>query len=311
MRSRSGFVLLLTLLLTVFLSALAARWFVQSLRTSSHTNLLLERLTLYSELQAIAVVSLQQLRGQTWATLHSAELSLPPAADFPDWAVHTQPHSEDWLQLRLHYQPDGSTNLPFEVLLRHESRPLTSLAFHLTAGLPARFPSLQWANLAEQQLVEASLERWIWLDDAIQEPTYTVELDGSQTMIWNPNLLQTAADNISLAAPVALRVNGDLRLHLPTASAFPTAAVSLHLRTTGRLTLQSQTGDTSVGFSGFILAEGPDCLQWQIAQVYWKGSLVCAQSPDLTGTLHLQAEQTTNWFQRQVLKPNGVMPLID
>ena len=73
-RYRQGFVLLLTLMLGVFLSALVARTYQSETQSKAHSKILLNRLKIYQEAQ---LLGLDSLRNMPKSSFTAIPISLP------------------------------------------------------------------------------------------------------------------------------------------------------------------------------------------------------------------------------------------
>ena len=72
-----GFVLLLTLMLGIFLSALVARTYQSETQSNAHSKILLNRLKIYPEAKAVALLGLDSFRNMAKTSFKATPISLP------------------------------------------------------------------------------------------------------------------------------------------------------------------------------------------------------------------------------------------
>ena len=305
---RQGFVLLLTLMLGVFLTALVARTYQSETQSKAHSKILLDRLKIYQEAQAVALLGLDSLRNIPRTFLTASPTSLPIASGMgSDWQVlASEVDGGTNLLLGLDYQRVSQSEIRIEVLLSITQFDVTELAYHQRES-PDLPPMLIWDVSEDQELVEASLRHWVWLADAWTKPPFDFSYSGSQQLDWSGENVQIASDNHSLMVPLSIFVDGNLILNLPSASDFEEVDSQLLIWVSGKLILQAGEGSGPVSFNGIAVVEGEDCIQQLVSEIYWSGHLSCIDNPSSLGLFHIRQK---NWaggsLKRPLLRVSGV-----
>ena len=88
--------------------------------------------------------------------------------------------------------------------------------------------------------------------------------------------------------PLAIFVDGNLVLNLPSASDFEEVDSQLLIWVSGKLILQAQEGSGPVSFNGIIFVEGKDCIQQHVSEIYWSGHLSGIDNPSSLGFYHIR-----------------------
>jgi len=158
---RQGFVLLLTLMLGVFLTALVARTYQSETQSKAHSKILLDRLKIYQEAQAVALLGLDSLRNIPRSSLTASPTSLLIASGMGiDWqALVSEVDGGTNLLLGLDYQTFSQSEISIEVLLSINQFDVTELAYHQRES-PDLPPMLIWDVREDRELVETSLRHW-------------------------------------------------------------------------------------------------------------------------------------------------------
>ena len=127
-----GFVLLLTLMLGVFLSALVAGTYQSETQSKAHSKILLNRLKIYQEAQAVAVLGLDFLRNMPRSSFTVTPISLPISSTLGgNWqALASEVDGETNLLLFPDYQTVTQLEISIEVLLSSNQFDVTELAYH-------------------------------------------------------------------------------------------------------------------------------------------------------------------------------------
>ena len=111
--------------------------------------------------------------------------------------------------------------------------------------------------------------------------------------------------------PLAIFVDGNLVLNLPSASDFEEVDSQLLIWVSGKLILQAQEGSGPVSFSGVAVVEGGDCIQQLVSEIYWRGHLSCIENPSSLGLFHIRQK---NWaggsLKRPLLRVSGVITIL-
>ena len=233
-RYRQGFVLLLTLMLGVFLSALVARTFQSEIQSKAHSKILLNRLKIYQEAQAVAVLGLDSLRNMPRSSFTATPISLPISSKLGgNWqALASEVEGGTNLLLVLDYQTVAQSEISIEVLLSSNQFDVTELAYHQRES-PDLPPMLIWDASEDRELVETSLRHWVWPADSWTKPSFNFSYSGSQQLDFGENV-QIASDNHSLMVPLSIFVDGNLVLNLP-ASDFEEVDSQLLIWVSGKL----------------------------------------------------------------------------
>ncbi len=307
-RYRQGFVLLLTLMLGVFLSALVARTFQSEIQSKAHSKILLNRLKIYQEAQAVAVLGLDSLRNMPRSSFTSTPISLPISSTLGgNWqALASEVDGGTNLLLVLDYQTVAQSEISIEVLLSSNQFDVTELAYHQRES-PDLPPMLIWDASEDRELVETSLRHWVWPADSWTKPSFDFSYSGSQQLDWSGENVQIASDNHSLVVPLSIFVDGTLVLNLPSASDFEEVDSQLLIWVSGKLILQAGEGSGPVSFNGVAVVEGEDCIQQLVSEIYWSGHLSCIENPSSLGLFHIRQK---NWaggsLRRPLLRVSGV-----
>ena len=119
---------------------------------------------------------------------------------------------------------------------------------------------LIWDASEDRELVETSLRHWVWLADSWTKPSIDFSYSGSQQLDWSSENFQIASENHSFVTPLAIFVDGNLVLNLPSASDFEEVDSQLLIWVSGKLILQAQEGSGLVSFNGVEVVEGGDCI---------------------------------------------------
>ena len=100
--------------------------------------------------------------------------------------------------------------------------------------------------------------------------------------------------------PLAIFVDGNLVLSLPSASDFEEVDSQLLIWVSGKMILQAQEGSGLVSFNGIAVVEGGDCIKQLVSEIYWSGHLSCIENPSSLGLFHIRQK---NWAGRSLKRP--------
>lgn len=119
-------------MLGVFLSALVARTYQSETQSKAHSKILLDRLKIYQEAQAVALLGLDSLRNMPRSSLTATPTSLPIASGTGiAWqALASEVDGGTNLLLGLDYQTVSQSEISIELLLSINQFDVTELAFH-------------------------------------------------------------------------------------------------------------------------------------------------------------------------------------
>ena len=123
------------------------------------------------------------------------------------------------LLLVLSYQTVTQSAFSIELLLSSNQFDVTELAYHQEESL-GLLPTLIWDVSKDRELFETSLRHWVWPADSWTKPSFDFSYSGSQQLDWSSENFQIASDNHSFVTPLAILVDGNLVLNLPSASDF-------------------------------------------------------------------------------------------
>ena len=103
--------------------------------------------------------------------------------------------------------------------------------------------------------------------------------------------------------PLAIFVDGNLVLNLPSASNFEEVDSQLLIWVSGKLILQAQEGSGPVSFNGVAVVEGGDyCIQQLVSEIYWSGHLSRIENPNSLGLFHIRQK---NWAGGSLKAPTS------
>jgi|TARA_X000000950_G_scaffold116951_1_gene146747 hypothetical protein len=148
-------------MLGVFLTALVARTYQSETQSKAHSKILLDRLKIYQEAQAVALLGLDSLRNIPRSSLTASPTSLLIASGMGiDWqALVSEVDGGTNLLLGLDYQTFSQSEISIEVLLSINQFDVTELAYHQRES-PDLPPMLIWDVREDRELVETSLRHW-------------------------------------------------------------------------------------------------------------------------------------------------------
>ena len=110
---------------------------------------------------------------------------------------------------------------------------------------------------------------------------------------------------------LAIFVDGNLVLNLPSASDFEEVDSQLLIWVSGKLILQAQEGAGPVSFNRVAVVEGGDCIQQLTSKIYWSGHLSCIENPSSLCLFHIRQK---NWasgsLKRPLLRVSGVRTIL-
>ena len=343
-RSRSGFALILSVVLVLVASTGVLLWFQQAIRSRFQSEAFLENQRLFHDMQVAVQVSTTSLQSRTANDLQSEQTvddALAPV--LPGWTGMSEPAQNDLL-LTLRPPPKTGT-FALEALLRIKPLELSVIPWVLFQPADPHVPT--WLELDSTELAATSANRsrrWLAETSAGISPDHTFP-HGSQIVWQSTQFSVTFADGTtqtySLSGqPLTLRTEGDLlwemdfrqagvpwlwvdvagnlTLRLPSSSsqhlsATPVAFVNVG----GDLKLQRQAGGFGAGqVGGFFRMLGDSCAEMSSGlTVYWTGSLACETYRDGAGQIRLRSGSAPSSvpepFVRNVLQPDGVRIIED
>ena len=110
---------------------------------------------------------------------------------------------------------------------------------------------------------------------------------------------------------LAIFVDGNLVLNLPSASDFEEVDSQLLIWVSGKLILQAQEESGPVSYNGISVVEGGDCIQQLVSEIYWSSHLSCIENPISSDLFHIRQK---NWaggsLKRPLLKASRVRTIL-
>ena len=321
-KSRSGWVLLLLLILLTGLSLLLIRWYQNEIQFRLQAEAALQFRLIHQQLEGVLAQTVLRLRQHSEAQLRADAFDLSqnePNAFFADWSIHSRAAKKaPFLKLTLQHESFGEP-LAFEALFRFESCTLADIPWWDSSLQPSAQGQPRHLIFSQEQDARLSLQapRFFLLSEVPKQPFHYI-LQGNTRLLWTQdrllvfqgnnvwNLTDFSQKNLRLQIqgdvviegsmawhqdkPIFLHIVGNLSLHLPNQPrGFSPAPPRLFVRVAQTMRIQSQLPmDKTLQINGYFWLEGacPNVSPF-VEALYWKGSLACPMHATAPSTVPL------------------------